>query len=49
MEGVGYTLAKHGMVTLTRSFNDVEPKVYDVEGIKCYGLAPFFADTKLVR
>lgn len=42
----GYTIAKHGMVSLTRSFRS---KVYHEEGIKCYTLAPWFADTNLVR
>ena len=45
----GYTVAKHGLVALTRAFLVSEPKVSDVEAIKCYALAPTFADTNLVR
>lgn len=42
-------MAKHGVVALTKSFKFSEPKVYDVEGIKCYALAPWYVDTNLVR
>ena len=42
-------MAKHGIVALTRGFKFSEPKVYDVEDIKCYALAPWFADTALVH
>jgi hypothetical protein len=38
-------MAKHGIVALTRAFKFGEPKVYDTEGIKCFALAPWFADT----
>ena len=40
-------MAKHGIVALTRAFKFGEPKVYDTEGIKCFALAPWFADTAL--
>ena len=40
-------MAKHGIVALTRGFKFSEPKVYDTEGIKCFALAPWFADTAL--
>ena len=40
-------MAKHGIVALTRAFKFLEPKVYDTEGIKCFALAPWFADTAL--
>ena len=42
-------MAKHGIVALTRAFLVSEPKMSDSEGIKCYAIAPFFADTNLVR
>ena len=42
-------MAKHGIVALTRGFKFSEPKVYDTEGIKCFALAPWFADTALVH
>ena len=42
-------MAKHGLVALTRAFLVSQPKVSDVEAIKCYALAPTFADTNLVR
>ena len=45
----GYNVAKHGVVALTKGFKFCEPKVYDSEGIKCYALAPWYADTNLVR
>jgi len=45
----GYNMAKHGIVALTRAFKFSEPKVYDTEGIKCFSLAPWFADTALVH
>ena len=45
----GYNMAKHGIVALTRGFKFSEPKVYDTEGIKCFALAPWFADTALVH
>ena len=45
----GYGVAKHGIVSMTRSFLTSDPKVYDSEGIKCYALCPTFADTNLVR
>ena len=40
-------MAKHGIVALTRAFKFGEPKVYDTDGIKCFALAPWFADTAL--
>jgi hypothetical protein len=40
-------MAKHGIVALTRAFKFGEPKVFDTEGIKCFALAPWFADTAL--
>lgn len=49
LEGAGYTVSKHGIVALTRAFVDSEPSTYDVDAIKCYALAPRFADTNLVR
>ena len=40
-------MAKHGIIALTRAFKFGEPKVFDTEGIKCFALAPWFADTAL--
>ena len=48
IEHMGYTMAKHGMVALTKGFKFAEPTVYDTEGIKCYALAPYFVDTNFV-
>ena len=42
-------MAKQGIVALTRGFKFSEPKLYDTEGIKCFALAPWFADTALVH
>jgi hypothetical protein len=42
-------MAKHGLVALTRGFSACEPNTYEAEGIKCYALAPWFANTNLVR
>ena len=58
IEGVGYSLAKHGMVTLTRSFAVSEYGTSIVARlaqnsyhfcIYLLGLCPWFANTKLVR
>lgn len=49
IEHMGYNMAKHGVVALTKGFKFAEPKVYDTEGIKCYALAPYYVDTNLVR
>jgi NAD(P)-dependent dehydrogenase (short-subunit alcohol dehydrogenase family) len=46
---IGYNMAKHGLVALTRGFSACEPNTYDAEGIKCYALAPWFANTRMVR
>ena len=45
---MGYNMAKHGVVALTKGFKFAEPNVYDTEGIKCYALAPYYVDTNLV-
>ena len=42
-------MAKHGIVALTRGFKFSEPNVYDMEGIKCFALAPWYADTALLH
>ena len=49
IEHAGYNMSKHGVLALTKAFPHSEPAVYDSEGIKCYGLAPWFTDTNLVR
>lgn len=49
IEAMGYTVAKHGAVALTRAIRDSEPSLYQTEGIKAYAICPFFADTQLVR
>merc|ERR1712241_1587678 len=46
---VGYTAAKHGVVALTRSFDTSKPSVEATEGVKCYAICPYFADTNLVK
>lgn len=46
---VGYNISKHGLVALTRYFGALEPDVFKTEGVKCYALAPWLADTNLVR
>ena len=48
IEHMGYNMAKHGVVALTKGFKFAEPKVYDTDGIKCYALAPYYVDTNLV-
>ena len=48
IEHMGYNMAKHGVVALTKGFKFAEPTVYDTEGIKCYALAPYYVDTNLV-
>ena len=48
IDHMGYTMAKHGVVALTKGFKFAEPTVYDTEGIKCYALAPYYVDTNLV-
>ena len=45
----GYNISKWGNMALTRSFAEVLPDVYDTEGVKCYGLCPWFVDTRLVN
>ena len=42
-------MAKHGVVALTKAFKYSEPDMFANDGIKCYALAPCFADTNLVR
>lgn len=49
IEHMGYNMAKHGVVALTKGFKFAEPTVYDTEGIKCYAIAPYYVDTNLVR
>ena len=48
IEHMGYNMAKHGVVALTKGFKFAEPTVYNTEGIKCYALAPYYVDTNLV-
>ena len=48
-EHIGYNVAKKGVVALTQGFKSSEPNIYESEGIKCYALAPWYADTNLVR
>ena len=43
-----YTMAKWGVVALTRSFGS-RNNIYSADGIKCYALCPSFVDTPLVR
>ena len=45
----GYTVAKHGILAMTRAFQTCHPKPQNSEGIKCYALAPTGCDTNLVR
>lgn len=49
IQDVGYTSSKHGVVALTRSFATSKPNVELSEGVKCYAICPFFADTALVK
>ena len=42
-------MAKHGIIALTRGFKFSEPNIYGDEGVKCYALAPWFANTGLVQ
>jgi len=49
IDHMGYNMAKHGVVALTKGFKFAEPTVYDTEGIKCYAIAPYYVDTNLVR
>ena len=49
LEHCGYNMAKHAVKALTTSFPYAEPPPSEAEGIKCYGLAPWFTDTNLVR
>ena len=49
IDDVGYPIAKHGVVALTRSFKTIMPSIEASEGIKCYAICPYFADTNLVR
>ena len=49
IKGHGYSVAKTGLVTLTRAFLFSKPYVYDSEGIKCYALAPTGCNTNLIR
>lgn len=49
LENTGYGMSKHGLANLTRTFAEIVPDIYSVEGVKCYGIAPWFADTNLVR
>ena len=48
IEHIGYHMAKHGVIALTKGFKFAEPTVYDTEGIKCYALAPYYVDTNFV-
>ena len=41
-------MAKHGMVQITRGFLFTDPKVFELEGIKCYALCPNTTETPLV-
>ena len=45
----GYTVAKHGILAMTRAFQTCHPKPRDSEGIKCYALCPSLVDTNMVR
>ena len=44
-----YAVAKHAMVSMTRSFLTSDPPVYESDGIKCYALCPGFVETNLVQ
>ena len=48
VSAMGYAVAKHGCVTITRALA-ADPQIVDAEGIKSYALCPYFADTQLVR
>ena len=45
----GYTVAKHGILAMTRAFQSCHPKPRNSEGIKCYALCPSLVDTNMVR
>ena len=45
----GYTVAKHGILAMTRAFQTCHPKPQNSEGIKCYALCPSLVDTNMVR
>jgi NAD(P)-dependent dehydrogenase (short-subunit alcohol dehydrogenase family) len=49
IEASGYTMAKWGVVALTRSFGTAKPNLSQTEDVKCFALLPYFVDTKLVR
>ena len=49
IQEVGYVMSKHGVVALTRSFEDAHPKVINSDGIKAYAICPYFANTQLVK
>ena len=48
IDHMGYTMAKHGVIALTKGFKFAEPTVYNTEGIKCSALAPYYVDTNFV-
>ena len=48
LEVAGYTASKTGVIALTRSFETSTPNIYSTEGIKCYAICPYFANTQLV-
>ncbi|TRY67484.1 hypothetical protein TCAL_09239 [Tigriopus californicus] len=49
IEVSGYTMAKHGVIGLTRSFPRARPAPFSKYGVKAYALCPWFADTQLLR
>ena len=49
IEDCGYTMAKWGVVGLTRSFETCKPNPLQTHKVKSWALCPWFADTQLVR
>ena len=45
----GYNMSKWGLIPLTKSFITSKPDPEVRDGIKCYTLCPWFANTQLVR
>ena len=48
VSAMSYTVAKHACVAITRAIG-ADSTLELSEGIKCYALCPYFADTQLVR
>eukprot|EP00095_Tigriopus_kingsejongensis_P011268 maker-scaffold526_size146413-snap-gene-0.27 protein:Tk11268 transcript:maker-scaffold526_size146413-snap-gene-0.27-mRNA-1 annotation:"15-hydroxyprostaglandin dehydrogenase" len=49
IETCGYPMAKHAVISLTRSFAVANPAPFQKYGVKSYAICPWFADTQLLR